>query len=292
MGKDLVIKKHHAHLKTAFDSYLEILAKDHLKPNYNYLPYDFHIPESIYWRSSLGDTMVRDEIRELTNIMNQWLSYLKRWYAWSKVIQNLDEKAAIEVQMEFLDPIVHRCLLTPTSIRDTLTFVATNAIHQIRLSNENNYKDYLEGDPRKPQEKPKVLSRTKKEIRLKKLIKHYNASTDFLESLSNIDNKDHKEKTQNYRNLNTHSIGPRIGFGITRAVIRSVKQASKIARTNDGTYKKIPIPNKMCVQYSLGGTDPLDIENSWIDNAKQYHITRECYILLRKLISEALGIEE
>ena len=42
---------------------------------------------------------------------------------------------------DFLNSIVHECLLSPASIRDTITSVATAAFHQVRLSIDRSYRD-------------------------------------------------------------------------------------------------------------------------------------------------------
>ena len=145
-------------LRTAFDAYLLQLGGKILEPSERYLPYDFDAIDCYQW-NSLGKEMIKDELREITNNLNRWHGSLLRWQAWNNVIQPYDTEEAWELRQEFLETLAHHCLLTPSSIRDTFTFVATNSMHQVRLMSCNKYRDHLEGDPRNSDDKPKHLTR-------------------------------------------------------------------------------------------------------------------------------------
>lgn len=202
-------------LRTAFDAYLLQLNGDDLEPAENYLSYDFDGIDSYQWQA-LGDQMVKDELREITNNLNHWHGLLRRWHAWNTIIQPYGTDEAWELRREFLEARAHHCLLTPSSIRDTLTFVVTNSMHQVRLMASNGYRDYLEGDPENPSDKPKNLTRRQKEKRLADLISIWPDAPEFMASLQKIDDEAYRNVTSDYRNRNTHSIGPRLGIGITR----------------------------------------------------------------------------
>ena len=136
------------------------------------------------------------------------MTHFNRWHAWSMVLDGRKEKEAWDLRIEFIDSLVHECLLMPASIRDTITSVATAAFTQVRLSIDRSYRDYLEGDPKTPKEKPKLLNRKQKEKRLSRLVQIWPNSTRFLEALREINMQDYIVATRNYRNLTAHSIGP------------------------------------------------------------------------------------
>lgn len=275
-------------LRTAFNAYLLKLNGDKLEPVEAYLPYDFDDIDAHQWHT-LGDQMVKDELRELTNNLNHWHGSLRRWQAWNTIIQPYDPDDAWELRREFLEALAHHCLLTPSSIRDTLTFVATNSIHQVRLMASKEYRDYLEGDPKNPSEKPKHLTRRQKEKRLADLISIWPDAPEFMASLRKIDDEAYRNLTSDYRNRNTHSIGPRLGIGITSTVVRSVQQATMMSKQPGGKYMPTPIPGKMSVSYGFGGTEPLDMEKARAANLNQYRRARECYTKYRGLLSASLA---
>lgn len=275
-------------LRTAFEAYLVRLNDDRLEPSENYLPYDFEAIDAHQWRH-LGSLMVKDELREITNNLNHWHSSLQRWQAWNNVIHSYGTDEAWELRREFLEALAHHCLLQPSSIRDTFTFVATNSMHQVRLMSCNAYPDYLEGDPQTPGDKLRHLTRRQKEQRLAKLISIWSEGSNFMALLRAIDSKDYRNETSDYRNLNSHTIGPRLGIGITRAVVRSVKQATNMTEQPDGTYEPTLIPGKMSVSYGFGGTEALDMEKARGANLDQYRRARDCYARYRDLLAAGLA---
>lgn len=262
-------------LRTAIDAYLEETGKV-LEPKCSYLPYNFGFIHDRNWHI-LGEPMVEGELQELTNILNRWCGDLQRWHAWNNVLRTCEEKEEWNVRREFVEALVHHCLLEPSAVRDRFTFVATNAFHQIRLSSEEDYNDRLEGDPKKPGENPALLSRRRKKKRLSKIISVWPESKTFLESLAAINDSAYQVATYDYRNRANHAIGPRLTLGITQTVTRSVFQATQMKEQSDGTYRDEPIPGKLSVSYGFGGTPPIDLEETWQLNLKQYQLARACY---------------
>ena len=214
---------------------------------------------------------------------------LSRWHAWSMVLNGHDELNAWELRSEFLDSLVHECLLRPSSIRDTLTSVATAAFHQVRLGLDESYPDYIEGDPRTPEEKPTFFNRKNKEKRLTNIIKIWPESTLFLNSLREINTSGYINKTYDYRNLTNHSIGPRIGIGETRTVTRSIEPATVFEEAESGRFTRVNVPGKVAVSYGFGGTPPLDLETIRAANLAQYQIARSCYIEYRALLETTVA---
>ena len=231
--------------------------------------------------------MVACDLQELTNLVNHWHCSLRRWHAWNIVNAKHDEDFAWEIRREFLEASVHECLLRPSSLRDTFTSVATNALHQVRLSLGSNYPDFLEGDPCKPGEKPSLLSRKKKELRLSRITSVWVEAKDFLGALQKLDDTAYRHNTSDYRNLTSHTIGPRLGVGHTRTVTRTVEQATSLERQQDGTFADIPIPGKMPVGYDYGGTSPLDLNETRLVNLSRFAAAQLCYKGYRRLLKVA-----
>lgn len=275
-------------LHSAFDSYLNQMKSGGLEPSDHFLPYEFSMIDQCQWRP-LGDLLVSGELQEVTNKLNNWHRLLLRWHAWNSVIVNYDMANAWELRQEFLEPLAHQCLLEPSAIRDTFTFVITNSMHQVRLITSKNYPDFLEGDPTDPKVSPKPLTRRKKENRLAQLISMWPESKRLMTSLQKINDRAYQRETSDYRNLASHSITPHLGIGITQAVVRSVEQATELVERAAGTFISIPIPGKMSVSYSYGGTASLDMENARLGNLVQYRRSRVCYHDYLCLLSAAIA---
>lgn len=251
------------------------------------LGYDFDfILANRKWRL-LGEEMIACELRELTNLMNRWRSVLERWRIWNTVISSHDEESAWLLRWEFVESLAHECLLRPSSLRDTFVSVATNALHQIRLSSDKTYRDFLKGDPRNPTEKPAHLKRAQKETRLFDLASKWSESAPFFAALRCLNDAAYRERTRDYRNLTSHTIGPRLGAGETRTVTRHVHQADELKECPDGRFRFSPIPGKMAVGYGFGGTAPLDLTESHEVNKQQFLLARECYEKYLNLLSVA-----
>lgn len=274
-------------LRKAFDAYLFRFDVGDMGPPERYLPYSFDQIDQHRW-SLLGAEMVKDELRELTNLLNHWLGSLRRWEVWNAIIAEYNEEDAWELRREFLEALAHQCLLLPSAIRDTFTFVATNSMHQVRLAQDANYPDHLDGDPRTHDEKPRHLTRRQKEQRLLKLLAPWPSAKDFVTLIYSLDAQDYKSTTSDYRNRTSHSIGPRLGIGITRAVVRSVKPATEHQNQANGTYEMVRIPGQMSVEYEWGGTLPLDMKEACTVNLEQFRRARTCYECYRSLLSDGM----
>jgi hypothetical protein len=274
-------------LRKAFDGYLATREEGGLRPSQHYVAYDLENLDHIQWQN-FSQLIVQGEVRELINLLNHWHGSLLKWDAWNRVISPYDQEDTWELRTEFLEACARDCLFQPSKIRDTFTFVATNSMHQIHLHLGNDYRDFLDGDLITPGENPKHLTRKKKEKRLSKLTSMWPEEREFMVLLRKLDDKDYQRQTSDYRNRTSHTIGPRLGIGITREVTRWVSQAEKLAQHDDGTFILESIEGKVSVNYGLGGTEPIDLHNALESNLEQYQIARNCYAAYRKLLATGL----
>lgn len=266
---------HIALLRDGFDAYLSALETS-LEPYDHYLPYEFPYVSMAQWRA-FADAMIQDELREATNRLHEWHDMLRSWHAWNGVVAKHTESAAWDLRREFMEPLMHYCLSKPSAFRDLMTFVGTNSLHQVRLSSEPGYKDVMEGDPTPAEPNPRELTRRKKEKRLLVLAGPLTGSDKFWESLRRLDDADYRIATKDYRNTNSHAIGPRIALGITKMVTRQVLPATTMEPLPSGGSRVVVVPGKFSPTYTFGGLEPLDLEATRKANLAQYRAARECF---------------
>lgn len=275
-------------LRETFDEFLEAMSNGQLKPSGDYLTYDFSFLKGRKWRL-LGEDLVEDELRELTNILNGWKYSLQKWKAWNSVLSGRGEMDTWDIRSEFVDALAHECMLRPSSIRDTFTSIATSSLHQVRLSSDQQYKDQLDGDPDTSGNKPKYLNRRQKEARLKKIASAWSFASGFLGQLEKLNGKEYIAATSDYRNLISHTIAPRFELGFTRLVTRTVVPAQQLEQAEDGTHNVVQVPGKVSVSYGFGGTPPLSLDKVWMANLEQFNLAKVCYqeylALLRRVVS-------
>lgn len=233
----------------------------------------------------MSASMVKDELRELTNRINHWRALLLRWHAWNLVVASYSELEAWDLQTEFVESTAHFCLLYPSSFRDTLTFVATNVLHQLKLSIEKGYIDKLEGDPDPRTMREKHLSRKKKEERLRNLVTQWNEGEDLCKFIATLDDRSYRSATADYRNRFSHAIAPRLALGETQSVTRRIEQATRLEIQPDGTMDFVPVPGMTTVSYAYGAIQPLDMEEARLRNLDQYRRGLRCYAAFRQLLS-------
>jgi hypothetical protein len=263
-------------LRNAFEEYLELATAETFAPDEHFLDFNFDFLENRRW-TMMSEIMIREEFRELTNLLNSWQSSLRRWERWNIVVSSRDEDASWTLREEFVEALAHECLLRPSSLRDTITSVATNALHQVRLITDSHYTDFIEGDPVSPEDRQKHLSRRSKENRLLKLTTQWQESIELMSMLKKLDDQAYRRRTFDYRNLSSHTIGPRLVIGHTRTITRNVEQAMELKEQENGFYFEVPIAGKMRVSYGFGGTPPLNINDVRLANLEQFKLARNCY---------------
>lgn len=248
--------------------------------------------EVVAWRTHpiVAVPLVEGELRELTNTLNEWRGALRRWFIWIGVLEGFTDNDAWDLQLEFVESIAFQCLYYPSATRDRFTFVATNALHQVRMSADPNYPDRLDSDPKPGKEaKQQFLSRNYSEAQLEKIASPLLGGAIFTAALRSIDEDDYLELTRNFRNLASHAIAPRLTVGHTRLIVRGVLPATTHDQQPNGTYKDTRVPGKQMVSYGLGGTAPLHMPVIYEANLAEFVKASACFNAYINVLNRALG---
>lgn len=244
--------------------------------------------EAAPWRIPMAAMMVEDELTELTNDLNRWRGALRRWNAWIDVLDSYEEDIAWAIQWEFVEALAFECLFQPAAIRDRLAFVATNALHQARMSVELGRMDALIGDASQKR-KARVLKRWECEKQLQGLAGRWSESAAFMKQLEAIDGPEYRQATANFRNRASHSIAPRLGVGFTHAVTREVAPFPEMIDRGDGTFEPEETPTKWCVAYSVGGLPPLQMRQCHALNLAEYERAAQAHAAYVLLLGQVLA---
>ena len=258
-----------------------------LLPDPDALPYD-PVPSihTAVWHLPFVDQMVTGELREITNLLNQWKGALRRWNAWNEVSNGLPEEVRWGIEWEFIEPLAFMCMFQPSAARDRFTFVSTNALHQIRLAVDPKTSDELLGDAKPPKYRKSYPSRKQKEEQVEAMAGASPAGTTFVAALRALDDDDYAKVTSDFRNRASHAIAPRFSVGITSVVSRERVQRTELQKQPDGTYKDVLVPNMTMVQYGYGGTPALRMDDAWSTNLAQFEIAKRCFFAYVDLLRE------
>ena len=94
--------------RTALNGYCDLFEGDAaLRPSAGPLPFD-SVPRvgEVAWGIPFVGLMVEDELREMTNLLNQWKGALRRWDAWNRLLATRNEPLSWALQWEFVEPLV------------------------------------------------------------------------------------------------------------------------------------------------------------------------------------------
>ena len=285
---DPLTDEQHRAVVTAF---LDRIAGGHdLQPTATPLPYDpVSEIKTARWALFISETMIVDELREITNQLNHWLGNMRRWHAWNEILKSQDTAMRWEVEWSWVEPLAFYCMFQPSASRDRFIMVATNALHQIRMVLDTSIKDELLGDRATTEKDGFFPSRREREKQLKGFTKQWQKGEAFVEALGQLDDRDHRALTGDFRNRASHGIAPRFTVGITSTVTRMRRQATKLEQQPNGTYKDVPIPGKLSTSYGFGGTEPLSMQDAWKTNMVQFEQARQTFDAYVALLSEAIA---
>jgi hypothetical protein len=272
---DDVHSEHRKLLEDKFAAYLDVVEKTDLSPPEPYLSFDFSFLFNRIWRISLAEWLVEADLRELTNNLNDWQSLLISWEAWNRVIGQQNDETSLWLRREFCVSLAHDCLLRPSAVKDTFITVATQSLHQIRMAEDHAIPDKLDTDPKEYKEK--FITRSEKERQLTEICQRWANAKTFRNALEELNTNDYQIKTFRYRNLHSHTVGPRLGFGDVRPVARLVQKAQTLTHIGNGQYELKEIDGQTQVVYSFGGIGALEFEFARKLNLEQYYVARRCY---------------
>ena len=276
--------------RAVVSSFLDRIAEGKgLEPAARTFPYD-SVPgiETARW-PLLSEEMVKDELRELTNLLNHWLGNLRRWHAWNEVLKSQNIDARWEAEWAWVEPLAFYCMFQPSASRDRFVMVATHALHKVRMAIDPTTVDSLLGDPTNPSEPRFFPSRRDKEKQLKDLAKPWSKGKTFIQAIGQLDGRGYRALTGDFRNRASHGIAPRFSVGFTSMVTRTRQQATRLERQPNGTYMDVPVPGKLVTSYGFGGTPPLSMPDAWMANLAQFEHARRTFYAYVALLVEAVA---
>lgn len=263
--------------------------EDGVLPDPMPLPYD---PVSgigdVIWPLPFIDRMVADDLRELTNGLNEWKGALRRWCVWNKVLTGLEPDSRWGVEWEFVEPFAFMNMFQPSSTRDRFGYIATNAIHQILWALDPKREDRLAGDPKDISKKARIPGRTERETQLIGMVERWPEGLLFVTALQALDGDDYETATKDFRNRATHAIAPRFTYGETEFVTR-IWEPERFERQKDGSLRPVEVPKKLQLSYAFGGTGPLDMDATWAVNVEQFNLAKTCFYTYAALLTVALS---
>jgi hypothetical protein len=241
--------------------------------------------EKVDWHISFVDHMVSGELRETINLLNAWKRQLSFLDIWSDVLNEYSENEAWALRFHFVEPLVFFCMHQPSSTRDRLGQVASNAVHQANLSSVGGYKDKLEQDKLEP---GRFLGRRKQEAQLRRLAERWKNGIPFIGALANLDSKNHQRNTFDYRNQASHFIAPRLEQGEVQLVTRTIVPRTQMIPQDNGTFPLEEIDEEKAVSYGLGGIRPLTLNEIIGANSRECELATTALTYYSALLREIL----
>lgn len=239
----------------------------------------------VEWSIPFVGFMVEGELRESINKLNAWLRYLADLKVWQELLSDYGEEDAWSLRLHFIEPLVHYCMLEPSSTRDRLGQVATNGVHQVNLCIDTDYKDTLDQDHLKPGQ---FLGRKKIEAQLGRLTKRWATGKGLTDALRNLDSDAYRLETLDYRNAASHFIAPRLEIGEVQFVTRQIKLFSELVELADDTFQLVDNPDRKCVSYGFGGIRPLSLGEIIEANSREYDFAVAALEAYSNLLREAV----
>lgn len=230
---------------------------------------------------------ISEELRETISQLNAWHYNLINLEIWLNVLRRYNEEDKWLILYNLVENIVFFCLFQPSSTRDRLGLIATNAIHYANLSIDPQYKDIMDQDKRK---NPNVsLLRSDCEKQLSRLGNKFVSYTTFEQKLQAMDSEIYRIKTYNFRNLASHRIAPRFEIGHTDFIKRSRVPSSELVQQCDGSYSIIEDPTRKVVSYGIGWTSPLTLNETHRINKEECILAISAFNAYQDLLKELLN---
>jgi hypothetical protein len=248
----------------------------------------------------LHSEYLASDFMEIINHYHDWTMRLLSWSAWNDLLKEYceDEEKAWEIRSEFLEPTVFFCLHQPSSFKDLLIKYCTIAFHFGNLNRFSDYKDELVEDDEivkrlqrnHPQPYKFYLSREKAEKQLREISSNWSVSSKLFDAIQMLDNKNYEMYSQGWRNHAAHYIPPRLSFGDTRTVTRSVQFRESWIKNDDDTLHISVDKNRKQISYGFGYTPPLDSQKIFEANSQQKKYAQQALNMVHDLLNEIVSI--
>lgn len=229
------------------------------------------------------------EIRETINSANSWATQLGQWQVWQRVLASYPEDDQWEIEHHLVFTLASFCMFQPSAFAERLLEVTENVLHQANRSLYPDEKDSLNQDNLKPGQRFTLAMRRKQVDRLGARWTKYRA---FRDLWTQLDGKGYRRLSKNFRNLSSHSIAPRLGFGETTRAVRSIVPRSDLVRQDDGSYLEVEHPTLKSVQYAMAIVAPLPLDRAYSVNRREYELARSTMIAFADLLDELVRAAE
>lgn len=236
---------------------------------------------------------LRSDFQEVINGLNSWKAHLHSWACWNVVIKNQpNEEWAWAIRSDFVEPLAFFCMSQPSSFRDRLTKFSTFAAHYAKLEFDPSYtNDVLEEDKKnfkRLQEgsKPSYLSREQAKKQLATISRESETAKEIVTAIDFIDSNEYQAKTHEWRNKAAHYIAPRLEFGETQLIERSVSFPYKTVTLENGFVGLIEDKSKMSIGYGIGGCPAIPLTEAYKANAEQYEFSRKAVSACETFLQE------
>lgn len=226
---------------------------------------------------------VPSAVRETINGINAWAMRLHEWATWIELLPEYDEETRWEIAYHFVEPLAFFAMYQPRAAAERLLEVAETALHHANCFTVPNSKDRLDQDALKPGTRFSVRQRL---AQLDRLGSHWNAYRRFRDLWAQIDSKTYRKHSRDFRNLTSHSFGPRFHTGEILRAHRSVGPAPVTVEQPDGTYQIAEDPTRTCVSYEFGVIEPLEFAAAYKANLDEFRHSKRCIDSLHHLVGE------
>lgn len=244
-----------------------------------YLPYDFANQLSDSDWPPLAGEIVRGNLTESANGINEFHSRINHLDAWARVIAEMNEEDAWDTTHFLVSPIAHFCLLQPYALKERLVHAATQIIHQGNIKCFDDYQDSLPTDP-VDISNPKWPSGREKFNALLQISKKKWLTWEALgKSLTKLNDRQFEQQTLRYRTKANHAIPPHFEIGLGPFVTRYLSTDYVLPEAQ---------PKAPRVTYGFGGTPPLKISEIVSICATEHANAVDCHQRLEAVVREIL----
>ena len=151
-------------------------------------------------------TELRDLVRQLINSLNEWRYILARLQAWEIVLERHDDRARIQLLLEFVHPLAENQLNMPYRIKQAMIFTAYRALDHLHRSEAPLNEEKINF---------KALNR--------RAAGRYSAEA-LMTALGELDSEALRKATANFRHRHHHGFPPDIEVGVLPTVRRLVRE--------------------------------------------------------------------